>query len=111
MIGARWLLTKDGLGATNHFESCGFIRSRAGVKYPDIQYHFLPLAVAYDGSSLAESHGLRMRIPGLLPGRQCLLAALQSLRRAEFLGMRRVEAGNHGRQFLRQGFELAAIAL
>ena len=62
MIGARWLLTKDGLGATNHFESCGFIRSRAGVKYPDIQYHFLPLAVTYDGSSLAEGHGFQAHV-------------------------------------------------
>ena len=62
MIGARWLLTKDGLGATNHFESCGFIRSRAGVRYPDIQYHFLPLAVAYDGSSLAEGHGFQAHV-------------------------------------------------
>ena len=51
LIGLRWLLRKDGLGATNHFESCGFIRSRAGIRYPDIQYHFLPLAVSYDGRS------------------------------------------------------------
>ncbi len=42
MIGARWLLTGEGLGATNHFESCGFIRSRPGISSPDIQYHFLP---------------------------------------------------------------------
>jgi choline dehydrogenase len=62
MIGARWLLTKDGLGATNHFETCGFIRSRAGIKYPDIQYHFLPLAVTYDGSSLAEGHGFQAHV-------------------------------------------------
>jgi choline dehydrogenase len=62
MIGARWLLTHDGLGATNHFESCGFIRSRAGVKYPDIQYHFLPLAVTYDGSSLASGHGFQAHV-------------------------------------------------
>ena len=61
-IGARWLLAKDGLGATNHFESCGFIRSRAGIKYPDIQYHFLPLAVAYDGSALAEGHGFQAHV-------------------------------------------------
>ena len=39
-IGAKWLLFKRGLGATNHFESCGFIRSRAGIEWPDIQYHF-----------------------------------------------------------------------
>jgi len=62
MIGARWLLTHDGLGATNHFESCGFIRSRAGIRWPDIQYHFLPLAVTYDGSSLAEGHGFQAHV-------------------------------------------------
>ena len=62
MIGARWLLAKDGLGATNHFESCGFIRSRAGVPYADIQYHFLPMAVAYDGSTLAQEHGFQAHI-------------------------------------------------
>ncbi|NNE89604.1 MAG: FAD-binding protein, partial [Silicimonas sp.] len=50
LIGARWLFTKRGIGASNQFESAGFIRSRAGLEYPDIQYHFLPLAVAYDGS-------------------------------------------------------------
>ena len=59
LIGARWLLFKDGLGATNHFETGGFIRSRAGVPYPDIQFHFLPLAVTYDGSSLAREHGFQ----------------------------------------------------
>ena len=62
LIGARWLLRKDGLGATNHFESCGFIRSRPGIPYPDIQYHFLPMAVAYDGSSLAQEHGFQAHV-------------------------------------------------
>ena len=62
LIGARWLLRKDGLGATNHFETCGFIRSRAGIEYPDIQYHFLPMAVAYDGSSLAREHGFQAHV-------------------------------------------------
>jgi choline dehydrogenase len=62
LIGARWLLRRDGLGATNHFESCGFIRSRAGVRYPDIQYHFLPLAVAYDGSTMAREHGFQAHV-------------------------------------------------
>jgi choline dehydrogenase len=61
-IGARWLLRKDGLGATNHFETCGFIRSRAGIPYPDIQYHFLPMAVAYDGSTLAQEHGFQAHV-------------------------------------------------
>ena len=50
LIGMRWLAARDGLGATNHFEVGGFIRSRAGVRIPDLQFHFLPLAVSYDGS-------------------------------------------------------------
>ena len=62
LIGARWLLTHGGLGATNHFEAGGFIRSRAGIRYPDIQYHFLPMAVAYDGSSLAREHGFQAHV-------------------------------------------------
>ncbi len=62
LIGARWLLRKDGLGATNHFETGGFIRSRAGVRYPDIQYHFLPLAVTYDGTSMAREHGFQAHV-------------------------------------------------
>jgi choline dehydrogenase len=62
LIGMRWLAFRDGLGATNHFESCGFIRSRAGVKWPDIQYHFLPAAVSYDGSSLVTMHGFQAHV-------------------------------------------------
>jgi len=58
-IGISWLLTRRGLGATNHFETGGFIRSRAGVSHADIQFHFLPLAVSYDGSSLAQEHGFQ----------------------------------------------------
>lgn len=62
LIGAQWLFTRKGLGATNHFESCGFIRSRAGIKYPDIQYHFFPLAVRYDGKSMVEGHGFQAHV-------------------------------------------------
>ena len=62
LIGARWLLTRGGLGASNHFETGGFIRSRAGVPYPDIQFHFLPLAVSYDGTSLAHEHGFQAHV-------------------------------------------------
>jgi choline dehydrogenase len=61
-IGLEWLLTRDGLGATNHFESGGHIRSRAGIVYPDIQYHFLPLAISYDGKSLASGHGFQVHV-------------------------------------------------
>ncbi len=59
LAGAQWLLFRNGIGATNHFESCGFIRSRSGIKYPDIQYHFFPMAINYDGSSLASEHGFQ----------------------------------------------------
>ena len=62
LIGLRWMLFKDGLGATNHFESCGFIRSTPDVPFPDIQYHFLPLAVTYDGKSLATEHGFQAHV-------------------------------------------------
>jgi choline dehydrogenase len=62
LIGARWLLTHGGIGSSNHFETGGFIRSRAGVPYPDIQFHFLPLAVSYDGSSLAREHGFQAHV-------------------------------------------------
>ena len=62
MIGARWLVTRKGLGATNHFETCGFIRSSAGVRWPDIQYHFLPAAISYDGSAQATQHGFQAHV-------------------------------------------------
>ncbi|MEO0390647.1 MAG: choline dehydrogenase [Pseudomonadota bacterium] len=61
-IGAQWLLTGRGLGASNQFESAAFIRSRAGVQYPDIQYHFLPIAVRYDGKAAAEGHGFQAHV-------------------------------------------------
>ncbi|MBD3662684.1 choline dehydrogenase [Sulfitobacter aestuariivivens] len=59
MIGAQWLFTKTGMGASNQFESAAFIRSAPGVPYPDIQYHFLPIAVRYDGKVAAEGHGFQ----------------------------------------------------
>ena len=61
-IGVEWLLTHKGLGATNHFETGGHIRSRAGIVYPDIQYHFLPLAISYDGKTLASGHGYQVHV-------------------------------------------------
>jgi choline dehydrogenase len=62
LIGAEWLFFRRGLGATNHFESCGFIRSREGVEYPDIQYHFLPGAIRYDGKAAAPGHGFQVHV-------------------------------------------------
>ncbi|WP_282044806.1 choline dehydrogenase [Roseibium album] len=62
LIGAQWLFFKNGLGASNQFESCAFIRTKAGVQYPDIQYHFLPFAVRYDGQAAAEGHGFQAHV-------------------------------------------------
>ncbi|MFV1465110.1 MULTISPECIES: choline dehydrogenase [unclassified Phaeobacter] len=62
MVGAQWLFTKTGLGASNQFESAAFIRSDKGVDYPDIQYHFLPIAVRYDGQAAAEGHGFQAHV-------------------------------------------------
>jgi choline dehydrogenase len=62
LVGLRWLLSKSGPGASNQFESAGFIRSKAGVKYPDIQYHFLPLAVRYDGRLPIKGHGFQAHV-------------------------------------------------
>jgi len=62
LIGAQWLFFKSGLGASNQFETLGFIRSRAGVSYPDIQYHFLPVAISYDGTGPAAGHGFQLHV-------------------------------------------------
>ncbi|WP_205853381.1 choline dehydrogenase [Zhengella mangrovi] len=62
MIGAEWLFLKRGDGATNHFEACGFVRSAAGVDYPDIQFHFLAGAIRYDGKAAAPGHGFQAHV-------------------------------------------------
>lgn len=62
VIGAVWLFVRRGIGTSNQFESCGFIRSAAGIEYPDIQYHFLPAAVRYDGKAAAERHGFQVHV-------------------------------------------------
>ena len=62
LVGAQWLFFRKGLGASNNFEACGFIRSRAGISYPDIQYHFLPIAVRYDGKTAAQGHGFQAHV-------------------------------------------------
>ena len=61
-MGAQWLFTRTGPGASNQFESQGFVRSAAGVDYPDIQFHFLPIAVRYDGRAVAEGHGFQAHV-------------------------------------------------
>ena len=67
-VGARWLLTRTGPGASNQFEAAAFIRSAAGVEYPDIQYHFLPIAVRYDGQAAAEGHGFQVHVGPMRSG-------------------------------------------
>ncbi|QND52316.1 choline dehydrogenase [Phyllobacterium sp. 628] len=62
MIGAQWLFFKTGDGATNHFESAAFVRSKPGIDYPDIQYHFLPAAIRYDGKAAAAGHGFQAHV-------------------------------------------------
>jgi choline dehydrogenase len=61
-VGAQWLFTGKGPGASNQFEACAFIRSKAGIEYPDIQYHFLPIAVRYDGKAVAAGHGFQAHV-------------------------------------------------
>ena len=61
-IGARWLFLRSGPGATNHFEAGGFVRSNEDVAYPNLMFHFLPIAIRYDGSSPAGGHGYQVHI-------------------------------------------------
>jgi len=61
-IGAQWLFLRSGLGATNHFEAGGFARSNDDVDYPNLMFHFLPIAIRYDGSSPAGDHGYQVHI-------------------------------------------------
>ena len=65
-IAAQWLFLRSGLGATNHFEAGGFARSNADVDYPNVMFHFLPVAVRYDGSrpraELPTGHGYQVHV-------------------------------------------------
>lgn len=77
-IGLQWLLFGEGLGASNHFESGGFIRRNDEVRHPDLQYHFLPMAVSYDGRAAAEGHGFQAHVGPMRPtstGRVALRSA------------------------------------
>jgi choline dehydrogenase len=61
-IGARWLFLRSGPGATNHFEAGGFVRSNDEVAYPNLMFHFLPLAIRYDGSGPTSGHGYQVHV-------------------------------------------------
>ncbi|MGM0561987.1 MAG: choline dehydrogenase, partial [Pseudomonadota bacterium] len=66
-VGLEWLLFKRGVGASNHFEAGGFIRSRAGIEHPNLQYHFLPIAMNYDGSNPLRGHGFQAHVGPMRP--------------------------------------------
>jgi len=61
-IGFQWLFFRKGPAATNHFEAGGFIRSNEEVAYPNLMFHFLPLAIRYDGSSVGNGHGYQVHV-------------------------------------------------
>jgi choline dehydrogenase len=61
-IGFDWLFRRTGVGASNHFEAGGFIRSNDRVEYPNLQYHFLPIAIRYDGSVAQQGHGYQVHV-------------------------------------------------
>ena len=62
IVGAKWLFARTGPGATNHFEGGGFVRSNDDVAYPNLMFHFLPIAIRYDGSQPAGGHGYQVHI-------------------------------------------------
>jgi choline dehydrogenase len=61
LVGLKWLLFKSGPGATNHFEAGGFVRSNDDVAYPNVMFHFLPIAVRYDGTA-PQGHGYQLHV-------------------------------------------------
>jgi choline dehydrogenase len=58
----QWMFLKNGPGASNQFETLGFIRSDRNIAYPDIQFHFLPVAIRYDGTAPSEGHGFQLHV-------------------------------------------------
>ncbi len=61
-IGAQWLFLGTGIGASNQFEAGGFIRSSPDFAWPNLQYHFLPLAISYNGSNQIKAHGFQAHV-------------------------------------------------
>ncbi|MCY4223061.1 MAG: choline dehydrogenase [Thiotrichales bacterium] len=62
LIGARWMFAGTGIGASNHFEAGAFVRSRDDLEIPNLQYHFVPIAMSYDGRNPADGHGFQMHV-------------------------------------------------
>lgn len=109
-IGMEWLAKRTGLGATNHFEAGGFIRSDSNQPWPDIQFHFLPVAMSYDGSSFAGDHGFQVHIgPMLSPSRghvRTLSADPTAAPQIEFNYMNHAEDWSVFRSAIRQAREI-----
>lgn len=61
-IGFDWLFRRKGVGASNHFEAGGFIRGNDQAEYPNLQFHFLPIAIRYDGSAPKQGHGFQLHV-------------------------------------------------
>lgn len=61
-IGAQWLFAGTGIGASNQFEACAFIRSNENEAWPNLQYHFLPIAISYNGKSAVQAHGFQAHV-------------------------------------------------
>ena len=61
-IGLQWIFTRTGAAASNHFEGGGFVRSNNEVDYPNLMFHFLPIAVRYDGQKAAVAHGYQVHV-------------------------------------------------
>lgn len=66
-VGLEWLLAKTGSGATNHFEAGAFLKSHASADYPDLQFHFLPIAMDYDGKDQYQGHGFQVHVGPMKP--------------------------------------------
>ena len=60
-IGLQWIFARKGAAASNHFEGGAFVRSNDEVDYPNLMFHFLPIAVRYDGQKAPVAHGYRTR--------------------------------------------------
>jgi choline dehydrogenase len=99
-IGAEWLFRGSGIGASNHFEAGGFIRSDQSFGWPNIQFHFLPLAMSYNGTSAANAHGFQAHVgPMRSPSRGRIVARSRDPREAPSILFNYMSAEQDWREF------------
>lgn len=67
LVGLQWLLFKNGIGASNIWEAGSFFRSRDGIEYPNLQHHFAPVAISYDGAERIRGHGFQIHLSQMRP--------------------------------------------